>query len=267
MFAFMNKNKSCHNFFLSVGKLFPANLVVVFMAVVLVFEGYLFLKVSKIEKRLETAGIKEEKESALSINNLKNYAKELGLDTKEFTRCLDGNQKKEAVEKDTKYGSTLGVQGTPGFFINGRFLAGAFPFEFFKEIIDKELDGSGSENCADYSESIQQYCSDPNNKSFDPVAKKVSPGKSPTKGNEKANITIIEFSDFECPYCTRAYQTVNQVLSEYKDKIRLHYMHFPLSQIHPNAQKAAEASLCADDQGKFWEYHDKLFEKSQEAQQ
>jgi len=79
------------------------------------------------------------------------------------------------------------------------------------------------------------------------------------RGNINATVTLVEFSDFECPFCERIYPTMNQILKDYKDKVRLVYKHFPLG-FHPNAQKAAEASECASDQGKFWEYHDKIFE-------
>ena len=150
--------------------------------------------------------------------------------------------------------------GTPGFFINGKFLAGAFPYQFFKEIIDKELEGTGSQNCADYSEEMQQYCSDPQNKAFEPVPKTIDVTNSQAIGPEGAKIQLVEFSDFECPYCIRAYPTVKQVLKDYNGQVRFYYKHFPLTQIHQNAQKAAEASLCAADQGKFWEFHDKMFE-------
>lgn len=79
------------------------------------------------------------------------------------------------------------------------------------------------------------------------------------RGDFNAPITLVEFSDFECPFCVRHYPTMNKILDDYKGKVRLVYKHFPLG-FHPNAQKAAEASECADEQGKFWEYHDKLFE-------
>lgn len=82
------------------------------------------------------------------------------------------------------------------------------------------------------------------------------------RGDFNAPITLVEFSDFECPFCERHYPTLNKILSEYKGKVRLVYKHFPLG-FHPNAQKAAEASECANEQGKFWEYHDKLFENYQ----
>jgi len=81
-------------------------------------------------------------------------------------------------------------------------------------------------------------------------------------GNVNAPITLIEFSDFQCPYCQRFAPTVKQIMKTYGDKIRLIYRHYPLP-FHTNAQIAAEASECAADQGKFWEYHDILFENSQ----
>lgn len=79
------------------------------------------------------------------------------------------------------------------------------------------------------------------------------------RGDFKAPITLVEYSDFECPFCERHYPTLKKILSDYQGQVRLVYKHFPLG-FHPNAQKAAEASECAADQGKFWEYHDKLFD-------
>lgn len=82
------------------------------------------------------------------------------------------------------------------------------------------------------------------------------------RGNFDAPITLVEYSDFECPFCERIYPTFKKLLSQYPDKVRLVYKHFPLS-FHPNAQKASEASECAGEQGKFWEYHDTLFDNQQ----
>jgi protein-disulfide isomerase len=81
----------------------------------------------------------------------------------------------------------------------------------------------------------------------------------PSTGPSDAKITIIEYSDFECPYCSRAESTVEQVMTAYAGKVRLVFRHFPLS-MHPNAPKAAEASLCAHEQGKFTEYKKVLFD-------
>ncbi len=78
------------------------------------------------------------------------------------------------------------------------------------------------------------------------------------RGDADAEITLIEYSDFECPFCARFHPTMQRVVDEYAGKVRWIYRHFPLSSIHPNAQKAAEASECAAEQGKFWEMADKM---------
>jgi protein-disulfide isomerase len=83
----------------------------------------------------------------------------------------------------------------------------------------------------------------------------------PALGPQDAAVTIIEFSDFECPYCRRVQPTLKRLLKEYEGKIRLVFRDFPLS-FHKNAQKAAEAAQCAAEQDQFWPYHDKLFEQN-----
>jgi protein-disulfide isomerase len=72
-------------------------------------------------------------------------------------------------------------------------------------------------------------------------------------------VTLIEFSDFQCPFCLRVAPTIKQIRERYGDKVRIVWKDFPLTQIHPQAFKAGEAAHCAGDQGKFWEYHDHLF--------
>ncbi len=86
--------------------------------------------------------------------------------------------------------------------------------------------------------------------------------EGPSKGDPKAPITIVEFSDFECPFCSRAEEAVKQVLEAYKGKVRVVYRDFPLP-FHAKAQKASEAALCAGDQNKYWEMHEKLFANQQ----
>jgi protein-disulfide isomerase len=80
----------------------------------------------------------------------------------------------------------------------------------------------------------------------------------PTKGAPGATVEIVEYSDFECPFCSRANATVQKVLADYQGKVRLVFRDFPLP-FHQNAQVAAEAGQCAHEQGKFWEMHDKMF--------
>jgi len=88
----------------------------------------------------------------------------------------------------------------------------------------------------------------------------------PSRGPSNAAVTVVEFSDFECPYCSRARETVDQMMQDYAGKVRLVFRQFPLVEMHKNAEKAAEASLCANEQGKFWEYHDVLFKNQQKLE-
>lgn len=81
----------------------------------------------------------------------------------------------------------------------------------------------------------------------------------PVRGDKDALVTIVEFSDFHCPFCKRVQPTLTQLLERYPNKIRLVFRDFPLQSLHPQAKRAAEAARCANDQGKFWEYHDVLF--------
>lgn len=208
-------------------------------------------------KILEAGNVKGETvKSHLSVDNLKKYAKDLKLNTKQFNNCLDNSEKKDLVTAELKEGEGFGIQGTPGFFMNGHLIPGALPFDIFKQIIDYEL-STGFDSGKALSPEIKNLV-DQGYVSADKL--QVNVGSSPSVGPDNAPITLIEYSDFECPYCIRAYPTVKEVLKQYGDKIKFSYKNFPLSSIHPNAQKAAEAASCAAQQGKFWEYHDKLFE-------
>ena len=87
----------------------------------------------------------------------------------------------------------------------------------------------------------------------------VSTDGAPVRGANDAPVTLVEFSDFHCPFCNRAQSTLKQVLERYPGKVKLVYRDFPLEGLHPQARAAAEAARCANDQGKFWEYHDVLY--------
>lgn len=87
------------------------------------------------------------------------------------------------------------------------------------------------------------------------------------RGNRNASVVMIEFSDYQCPFCSRMHDTMKQVMDEYGDQVAWVYRHFPLDSIHPTARKAAEAAECANDQGKFWEYSDAIFDNQNDLAQ
>lgn len=86
----------------------------------------------------------------------------------------------------------------------------------------------------------------------------VPPQAGPSKGPESARVTIVEYSDFQCPFCARSAAVLRAVAAKYGDRVRMQFRHFPLP-MHRDAGRAAEASMCADDQGQFWPMHDRLF--------
>lgn len=176
------------------------------------------------------------------INSLKEQAKNLRLDTNKFSSCLDSGEKTSLVKADLDDGTKAGVNGTPAFFVNGRLISGAVPFEQIKTVIDEELAGSAAAT-------VQRVT--------------VSSGDLLPLGQQSAKVTLVEFSDYQCPFCARHFtQTEPSLKSEYIDKglVKFYYRDYPLSQIHPGAQKGAEAARCAGDQGKYWEYHDLVFQ-------
>jgi protein-disulfide isomerase len=88
----------------------------------------------------------------------------------------------------------------------------------------------------------------------------------PSLGSAAAPVTVVEYSDFQCPFCGRVMPTLKELRTKYGDKVRLVWKDFPLTQIHPQAFVAAQAGNCAREQGKFWEYHDRLFANQQALQ-
>jgi protein-disulfide isomerase len=85
---------------------------------------------------------------------------------------------------------------------------------------------------------------------------------APTKGLSQAPVVIVEFSDFQCPYCRKALSELEKVLTAYPKEVRLVYRHFPIDRLHPQARLAAQAAECAGAKGRFWEYHDRLFNQA-----
>lgn len=174
----------------------------------------------------------------------------------EFSQCLDSGKTAARVQADLQLGSSIGVNGTPATFVNGVLVSGAFPYDALKQVIDTTLAGQPVDSL--------EFLKDQTTGKIVKVTMPELPDAA-WLGNEKAKVSVVEFSDFECPYCLRFEPAIQQMLQEYGDKIRFTYRHFPLS-FHPQAQKAAEAFECAKEQGKPWEMHKKLFELNSTGQ-
>jgi protein-disulfide isomerase len=167
------------------------------------------------------------------------------------------------VDRDDALAKQLGAGGTPPFFVNGRFFSGAQPIEIFRAAVDEELGkakmmvNEGMKPSEIYASVLTHGVSEPPAPPEPPV-QKVDLGAAPVKGASDAPVTLVAFSDFECPFCSRAAATVKQLETEYPGKLRVAFKHQPLPR-HPNARLAAAAAMAANEQGKFWEMHDKLF--------
>jgi protein-disulfide isomerase len=218
---------------------------------------------------------------ALERSDLEKYAQEIGLDLTRFKASLDQQKGKSVIEAQQKEGAIFGVRGTPSSFINGRFMRGAQPYESFKAVIEEEIKkadakissgvGRGELYAAFIKGGLEKAAAPPPapaapSRPGEPapgVAYKVDIGKSPVKGAAKdALVTIVEFSDFQCPFCGRVEPTIAQVMKEYEGKVRVVWKDNPLP-FHPNAMPAAIAARAAGEQGRFWEMHDKLFASQQ----
>jgi protein-disulfide isomerase len=167
------------------------------------------------------------------------------------------------LEKDQALGKELGVSGTPTFFINGRKLVGAQPVASFKAIIDEELEKSAGliRHGVKPEEVYAKVTGDGCTQSPPPDAAAVQTievGNAPTWGSASAPVTLVVYSDFQCPFCGRYAQTLKAIESQYAGRVRIAFKEHPLP-FHDKARLAAAASLAANDQGHFWEYHDLLF--------
>ena len=203
----------------------------------------------------------------LKEEDLLRYAQELGLNMEQFKADLTGRKYKEQVDRESKQAAALGATGTPAFFINGRYFAGAKPLEAFVQIIDEEL--SGKEIPFKWGKNVkeeaakgakkEQPAEDPNKVYAIPA------GDSPSKGAKDAPVTLIMFQDFQCPYSQRSQATVKQIMDAYPGKVKVVFKNFPLP-FHKQAGLAAEAALAAGAQGKFWEMHDRIFANQQQME-
>ncbi len=230
-----------------------APILVVLLLVATFFVGRLSAQVSSLKGGSGTGTEKvagtptAPTESKIAVAELKTMAKGLGLDTKKFNSCLDDGTFAEKVKAEAAEGTSFGVAGTPTFFVNGIKVVGSLPQADFEAIIDAELkDGGGNK--------VKTSSGEP------PSERELNIpyGVGYVKGSKDAKIKVMEYTDFECPFCNRSFPTIEALMTKYKENISLEYRSFPLN-FHADAQKAAEAALCAGEQGKFWEMHDKMF--------
>jgi protein-disulfide isomerase len=218
-----------------------------------------------------------ENQQQLSPENYSKWAQDIGLNMGKFKSSVDSHECKPRIEADSKYGSSVGANGTPTFFINGRQLVGAQPYDQFKAMIDQEIKHAddlmkkGTPKAKLYEATVEDNVKNAPAAPAQPQQpgapnpnerKTVDIAGAPVRGSPKAPVTIVMFSDFQCPFCGRAEPTVKQLEDEYKDKVKVVWKNQPLP-FHPNAMPAAKAAMAAYKQGKFWEMHDKLFSNQQ----
>ena len=247
-------------------------LLVFFFGIVSVF---LFFKIQSLENSLANAP------ATTAAEAFTRYAKNIKLDTNKFSSCLSTGKYAQKIQDDLTEGNRVGVSGTPTIFVNGEMIVGAQPYENFKVIIDKYLAQSEVTKPSTIANTFGNLVPQANAQEIpdgavlggsaegDPaitptpvIRTDITPGKLPMLGNKDAKVTMVEWSDFQCPYCEQFFTSaLGQIKKEYIDtgKAKLYFRQYPLS-FHPNAQKAAEASECANEQGKFWAYHDQLFQ-------
>jgi protein-disulfide isomerase len=182
------------------------------------------------------------------------YASNLGLDAEAFASCLSSDLHDEDIEANVQEGRSLGVSGTPFFFVDGYPLNGARPFDHFVAAVSLAEQGRLAEAFAPPEQAA-------------PSQTEIDIENSFSIGDPDAPVTIIEYTDFQCPYCSRHYQqTYPHIVEQYVETgaVRYVFKDFPLTQIHPQATKAAEAARCALDQDAFLEMHDILFDRQQD---
>ncbi len=190
------------------------------------------------------------------------YAEEIGLDKNKFIKCVDNEETADKIAADIKEGSAAGITGTPGFIVGnldkngnvkGSVVAGAYPYEVFDTLIKKY---SGK----DFDSSIIE--------DYEFETGEVNIGNAPYLGNKKAPIAIVEYSDYECPFCQRhALDTGKQLEENYikNDQVLWVFKEYPLDFHNPVATKEAMIANCALKLGgnkEYFQMHDFIFENT-----
>lgn len=193
-------------------------------------------------------------------------ARELGLDMVRFRAALDTGTYRAQIDADVRDAAALGVTGTPTFFVNGRVVNGNQPLRVFAEVVDEEL-ARAARVTGGYDALVKDGALGADTPKqpqpqfeLDPKASyRVGLGlPGHQSGPDAALVTIIAWGDFQCPFCARLAPVLHQIRDRYGDDVRVIYRHLPM-RFHKQAALAAEASVVAANQGKFWAFHDKLF--------
>ncbi len=207
----------------------------------------------------------------LDPDTLEKYAREIGLDVERWKRDQNDPKVAAVIQRDMDLATNVNVSGTPAFFVNGRRLpGGAAPLDAFSSLIDEEL--AKAEGMVRQGVPAAQVYARLQEKAVasaipPPVVKKVdAPADSPSFGPAVAKVTIVEWSDFQCPFCSRAAPIVAQIRQAYPKDVRFVFRHLPLP-MHPDAPLAARAGVAAQAQGKFWQMHDWMYAHQHELDQ
>ena len=209
---------------------------------------------------------------AIKRADLEKHAAAIGLDLVKFKADIDSDAAKAQVKADQALARKVAARGTPHFFVNGTRLPGALPFNRFKSAIDAEIkavegllaSGAAKTAAEAYKARVAKNYAPPAPRkprgaaADDKTVYNIQPGTSYGKGGAQPLVTIIEFSEFQCPFCSRVLPTMKKVHETYGDDVRVVFKHNPLS-FHKDAKPASKAALAAGEQGKFWEMHDLLF--------
>ncbi len=224
-----------------------------------------------------------ENQQNLDRATLDRLAQQAGLDMNRYRQAMDGHTHQAAIRADSEAGNRVGANGTPAFYINGRELMGAQPFEEFQRVINEEIAHAnevlrgGTARAALYQTIVRDgrtAAAPPAAPDAPPPARpqpdpravyRVPVGDSPQQGPADALVTVVIFSDYQCPFCSRVEPTLHQLREQYGNDLRLVWKNNPLP-FHQNAMPAAEASAEVFAQrgaAAFWQYHDTLFENQQ----
>jgi protein-disulfide isomerase len=228
---------------------------------------------------------------ALDLATIEKAAADVGLDAAKVKAAIEGGKYKDRIDRDQRLVQGLGALGTPSFFVNGRKVVGALPLERFRPVIDEELQRAealvrgGTPAAQVYAKAIEAGATQtvyqpgaapsPGAAQAGEAAQPARPqapstvyqtvpvrADDPARGPKDAKLTVVLFSDFQCPYCGKVEPSLKALEQAFPGQVRIVWKHQPLP-FHPNAMPAALAAEAAREQGKFWPMHAKIFEDQQ----